>query len=152
MLFPTWRDAGTFAALLATVLLVPSAARAGTQAAEIGASTAPVRVTSCRVTSELLSTDVDHPSEQVADRLSFRLTNISSSVATEVGLRVQYGALTQTLVERGMFSTGVRVERTSEIVAFAPWIGVTPKACTVISVKFANGTAWIAPNNRVAVL
>ena len=62
-------------------------------------------------------------------------------------LRVEYGTDVETLVERGTFSTGVRVERTSDILAFAPWTGAAPD-CTVVSTRFADGTAWLPEGSR----
>jgi hypothetical protein len=132
--------------LLATTVLLPHAASAGAQPADPLARTSPVQVTTCLVNSVPFSRDVDQPIETVAGRLWFSLKNTSQQPATEVKLRVKYGADVETLVERGTFSTGVRVERTSDILAYAPWTGAAP-TCTVVSTTFADGTAWLPPSN-----
>jgi hypothetical protein len=133
----------TITAVLATALSMSTAMRAGVQTTAAAERSSPVKVTSCKVTSELLSTDVDHPSEIVAGRLWFSLTNEWPEPATQVKLRIRYGALQSIIVEFGDFSRGVRVERTSDVTAYARWVGNAPQACTVISVKFANGAAWM---------
>jgi hypothetical protein len=134
------------AVLSATAALLPNVASAGTQLADTLAAASPVQVTACSVNSATLSRDVDQPSETVAGRLWLRFKNRSQQPATEVTLRVKYGADVETLVERGVFSTGVRVERASDLLAFAPWTGAAPD-CTVVSMKFADGTAWLPASN-----
>jgi hypothetical protein len=139
-------NSGRFTFLLATAVLLPHVAYAGTQPADPTARLSPVQVATCLVNSAPFSRDVDQPIETVAGRLWFSLENTSQQPATEVKLRVQYGTDTETLVERGTFSTGVRVARTSDVLAFAPWTAVAP-TCTVVSTKFADGTAWLPPSN-----
>src|ERR1700722_6980726 len=135
-----------FTVLLATAVLLPNVASARTQPADPLARISPVQVTTCLVDSVPFSRDVDQPIETVAGRLWFSLRNTAQQPATEVTLRVKYGADVETLVERGTFSTGVRVARTSDILAFAPWTGAAP-SCTVVSTRFADGTAWLPPSN-----
>ena len=132
-------------AFVASALTVSTATWAGAQTTEALQRSSPVRVTSCKVTSQQLSTEVDRASDIVAGRLWFSLVNESPQPATEVKFLVRYGALKATVVETGLFSQSVRVEGTSDVTAFAPWAGIDPQACTVVSVKFANGTAWMPP-------
>ncbi len=132
--------------LLATAVLLPQVAAARTEAAEPLASVSPVQVTHCLLNSTPFSRDVDQPSELVAGRLWLRFRNTSQLPATEVTLRVKYGANMATLVERGTFSTATQVERTSDILAFAPWTGRAPD-CTVVSTRFADGTPWLPASN-----
>ncbi len=132
--------------LLVAAVLLPQGASARTRPAAPLANVPPVQVTTCLLNSIPFSRDVDQPSETVAARLWFGITNTAQQPATEVTLRVKYGADVETVVERGTFSTGVRVERTSDILAFAPWTGTAPD-CTVVSTRFADGTAWLPANN-----
>jgi hypothetical protein len=131
--------------VLALALALLAATGAEAQDSQARSQSAPVKVTSCKVASDLLSLDVDHPSETVAGQLWYSLRNEWSEPATEVRLRVGYGVVSQTIVERGVFSRGARIQRSSDILAFAPWIGNTPQTCSVVGVKFANGTAWMQP-------
>jgi hypothetical protein len=134
---------GCFTLLLATALVLPNGAPAAAQTTKTLEHAAPVHVASCRVASDLLSVDVDHTAEVVAGRLWLILENVQPVPATEVTLQIQYGRIVETLVERGVFSAGSRVKRTSDIIADAPWVGSEPDTCAVVSVKFANGTAWM---------
>ena len=134
---------GCFTLLLATALVLPNGAPAGAQTTDKLAHASPVQVTSCRVASDLLSVDVDHTAEVIAGRLWLTLENELPEPATEVTLRIRYGDIVETLVERGVFSTGARVNRISDIIADAPWVGSKPDSCAVVAAKFANGTAWV---------
>jgi hypothetical protein len=133
---------GYFTVLLATALVLPNATRVGAEAPDTLAQLSPVQVTSCSVRTALLSRDPDGPAEPVAGLLSFSLKNLRLEPATEVTLRIQYGGLVETLVERGIFSTGARIDRTSDITENDPWAGARP-TCAIVSVKFANAATWI---------
>jgi hypothetical protein len=139
-------NSGRFTILLATAVLWPHVASANTQPADPVTRVSPVQVTTCLVDSVPFSRDVDQPIETVAGRLWVSLKNTSQQPAAEVTLRVKYGTDVAMLVERGTFSSGVRVERTSDVLAFAPWTGSAP-TCTVVSAKFADGTAWLPPTS-----
>lgn len=137
---------GTITAVLATALAMSTVRGAQAQTGDAVGRSSPVKVTSCKVISQPLSAEeVDRASDIVAGRLWFSLTNEWPEPATEVKFRVQYGAFQATVVDTGFFSQGVRIEGTSDVTVFSPWVGIDPQACTVVSVKFANGTAWMPP-------
>jgi hypothetical protein len=104
----------------------------------------PVRVASCLVAIvPRYVADIDDPSGPLAGALSFTLMNSLSQTATEVDVQIKYGSVERTLVERGVFSSGVRIERSADITAGALYSGPEPERCAVVAVKFANGTAWM---------
>jgi hypothetical protein len=140
-----------FALLVAAALMLPNSAPAGAQTIYSPVDAPPVQVTACRVAVDLPSIEeTKHTDAAVAGPLWITFKNAWPEPATEVTLRIKYGDTTSTLVERGLFSTGASISRTSDTIADVPWAGSKPETCAVASVRFANGTAWMPAHDTSA--
>jgi hypothetical protein len=81
---------------------------------------------------------------QLATGPSIGFSNRRSVASTDVRIAVRYQGTLVTIVERGIFAPGTRIERTS-----SDFSGVLPGSdsadCRVVAAKFSDGTLWPEP-------
>lgn len=109
------------------------------------ALTNPVQISNCSVDTEIASTSSgDSPSYQVIGTLlHIRFVNNGPTPISSVAFTVSEDGKTSTIVDRGTFSPGVSISHTFQGEMYGYDAG-----CTVASVLFADGSAWMAPSDQ----
>jgi len=105
----------------------------------------PVQVSTCSVDTEVASTSSgDYPTYQtIGTILHIRFVNTGPTPVSSVAFNVSEDGKTSTIVDRGTFSPGVEISHTfrGEVYGYGA-------SCKVASVLFADGSAWMAPNDQ----
>ena len=109
------------------------------------ALTNPVQISNCSVQTEVASTSSgDSPTyETIGTLLKIRFVNNGSTPVSSVAFNVSEDGKTSTIVDRGTFSPGVEISHT-----FREGMYGYDASCKVASVLFADGSAWMAPNDK----
>ncbi|HTV91239.1 MAG TPA: hypothetical protein VMG98_00835 [Verrucomicrobiae bacterium] len=109
------------------------------------ALTNPVQVSSCSISQETTTTSSgDSPNyEIIGSLLNIRFVNGGTTPVSSVSFAVTEDGKTSTILDRGTFSPGVTISHTFRNEPFA-----FEASCRVQSVLFADGSAWMAPNDR----
>jgi hypothetical protein len=124
------------------VLLTESLAAANSPSLVAGA---PIRIERCAIESRSVDPDPFNGfRSQLATGPSIGFSNRRSVASTDVRIAVRYQGTLVTIVERGIFAPGTRIERTS-----SDFSGVLPGSdsadCRVVAAKFSDGTLWPEP-------
>jgi hypothetical protein len=109
------------------------------------ALTNPVQVSTCSVQSDVATTSSgDYPTyETIGTILHIRFVNTGPAPVSSVAFNVSEGDKTWTIVDRGTFSPGVQISHT-----FQGELYGDNASCKVASVLFADGSAWMEPNDQ----
>ena len=92
--------------------------------------------------------DKPAPAQPLVAGVAVTFVNRASQAATQVTFSVSYANRTELMTDRGNFSPAVQIKT-----MFANFAGVNywrdePDACTIVRVKFADGSVWSAPSAR----
>ncbi|HEV3086095.1 MAG TPA: hypothetical protein VGX96_02635 [Candidatus Elarobacter sp.] len=116
--------------------------------ANVAATTnAPVAVSTCAVTdlyNPAILAEFGPPIPYKLLQLSF--LNTDDTVATQVTFDVTHAGTHTTVIDRGRFSKGVRIEH-QFYDDFADDYRSSRDTCTVAAITFADGRRWTAPVN-----
>ncbi len=109
------------------------------------ALTNPVQISTCSVNTEVAeSSSGDAPTYQVfGTLLNIRFVNNGPTPISSVAFDVSEDGKKTTIVDRGTFSPGVAIAHT-----FRGEMYGDEASCNVASVLFADGSAWMAPNDQ----
>jgi hypothetical protein len=113
------------------------------------ATSAPVAVSTCAITdlvSPALMAEFGPPVSSRALQLSFR--NGADVTATQVTFDVAHDGTHTTVIDRGRFSTGSRIDHVFDDVAGA--YGGSDAVCTVTAVTFADGARWTVSGGAIS--
>ncbi len=105
----------------------------------------PVQVSACSVDTLVASTSSgDSPTyETIGTLLHIRFVNTGPTPVSSVAFNVSEDGKTSTIVDRGTFSPGVEISHT-----FRGEMSGYDASCKVASVLFADGSAWMAPDDQ----
>ena len=78
------------------------------------------------------------------DRTRIVYVNHGDNVATQVTFSLRYGGDSKNVVDSGSFARGATINHTFGDFIGDPWSGFRPDRCTVVSVRYADGTTWHA--------
>ena len=137
------------AAAAASLLALPAVASAQT----LGyGNAAPVALESCSFAASGTPRDYDVPlafggplrfhGPQTADTIALGYTNNGNVSATAVRFVLDDGKSTQSVIAKGTFAPGVRIDKS--FVAKNNENVASTATCSVAEVRFADGTAWHA--------
>ncbi|HEY1726803.1 MAG TPA: hypothetical protein VGG22_00310 [Candidatus Baltobacteraceae bacterium] len=105
--------------------------------------TAPVDLQSCRVPMAMpIMPDKPAPAQPLAAGVAVTFVNRASQAATQVTLRVSYANRTELMTDAGNFSPGVQIKTMFPNFAGANYWRDEPDACSIVRVKFADGSIW----------
>jgi hypothetical protein len=109
------------------------------------ALTNPVQISTCSVDTEVASTSSgDSPTyETIGTILHIRFVNNGPTPVSSVAFNVSEDGKASTIVDRGTFSPGVEISHT-----FRGEMYGYEASCKVASVQFADGSAWMEPNDQ----
>lgn len=109
------------------------------------ALTNPVQISTCSIQTEIATTSSgDSPTyEVVGSLLHVRFVNTGTTPVSSVAFAVDEDGTTSTIQDRGTFSPGVTISHTFRAPTYT-----YGASCKVASVLFADGSAWMAPNDQ----
>ncbi len=119
--------------------------QAGAQTVPTGAAAdLPLRIELCVVTSRSLLLDpLNSLRIEFVSGLNVRFVNLRHATATAVRFTFRYQGDTVSLTDRGMFATGLPIERSYPTFA-GQASGSYAATCNVSQVNFDDGTTWFA--------
>ena len=103
----------------------------------------PVDLQSCRVPMAMpIMPDKPAPAQPLAAGVAVTFVNRASQAATHVTFSVSYANRTETMTDAGNFSPGVQIKTMFPNFAGANYWRDEPDACSIVRVKFADGSIW----------
>ncbi len=104
---------------------------------------APVDLQSCRVAMAMPAmADKPAPAQPLVGGVAVTFVNHAAQTATEVTFRVAYDYRTETITDRGKFAPGTPISTTFDNFNGANYFRDEPDACTIVRVKFSDGSIW----------
>lgn len=124
------------------IVAVMAAIVSGTSAL---AATQPVELTTCRMTMYMPADGDKAPPAPLISGVAVTFVNHGQTVATEVDFSVSDVYRTELIKANGKFSPGVRIDKQFPNFAGYDYFREEPDACSIVRMKFADGTEWTAP-------
>lgn len=130
-------------------LVAPAGAASNDSIALMMSATPPVSIASCRQDVWFIQPTFGGLSLADASQ-NVRFVNRANVVATDVDFRVTLNGEAQTVSDHGTFSPGVTIDRSfraPSAVTYRP----SPDSCTVLAVRYADGSSWKRPDGSTVV-
>lgn len=139
--------------ILAASLLTTLFALRGIGAAQ---TSVPISIASCTVLEALQTLADPFPRPfgpytrqyPTANGVRIVYANNAAQSATQVAFDLNYLGESRHITDRGTFSPGTTINHTFGDFAGNAWLGPRLNRCSVVSVHFADGTAWTAETHE----
>ncbi|GAC1312465.1 MAG: hypothetical protein NVSMB21_23050 [Vulcanimicrobiaceae bacterium] len=138
--------AAAFVAAISSLSL-PLAASADDATLVRSAATAPVEAT-CRENVAVIQQPNLDDIHVVGASDRVRFVNRATVAATDIAIRIDRGNETRVVHDRGTFAPGVAVTHSFSSGSQTSYVP-QPASCSIVSVRFANGTAWTSDGRAV---
>ena len=90
--------------------------------------------------------DKPAPAQPLVGGVAVTFVNRASQAATDVTFSVSYANRTELMTDRGNFSPAVQIKTMFTNFAGVNYWRDEPDACSIVRVKFADGSVWKLPS------
>lgn len=108
----------------------------------VALAASPVRLQNCRVEMQMPTADRPSLGVPLTGGVEVGFVNEARQAVTEVDFRISYAYRTETIIDRGKFSPGVRINAIFDNFMGTNFFREEPDACAIVRVKFADGSVW----------